>query len=179
MNLNVGCGRFRTDLKDWVNTDVIRLEGEIEPDVVVSPDEPLPFADASFDRIYMGHVLEHVPWTKVVPFLQLAAEKLVSGGKLLVVGPDVNRSLQMWHEGSESLEHLLTVLEDDLHTQETEVKWFGEHHYWNAYEARVLRALNAAGFKNAKALDIGNESLFAQWPVTSHARWQMAVIATK
>ena len=177
--LNVGCGPFRTDLEGWVNTDVIELPGNVEPDVVVTPDDPLPFDDGTFDRIYMGHVLEHVPWEKVVPFLQLVGTKLVEGGEVMVVGPDLNRSLQMWHEGTETLEHVLGVVEDDVHFQTHAADWFGARHCWNAYEARVRRALEQAGFKKVAPLDVTRREDFAGWPVVSHSAYQCAVRAVK
>jgi hypothetical protein len=177
--LNVGCGPFRADLEGWVNTDVVHLPGDVEPDVVVTPDEPLPFDDGTFDRIYMGHVLEHVPWDKVVPFLQLVSSKLSDDGVVMVVGPDVNRSLRMWNDGTETLEHVLGVLEDDGHYQHHTADWFGARHCWNAYEGRVVRALEQAGFVDVKPLEIVRKADFEGWPVVSHSAYQCAVRAVK
>ena len=179
MNVNIGCGNFRTDLPNWINTDVVRKAGKIEPDVVVSQTDPFPFDDGSFELMYMGHVLEHVPWEKVVPFLEMAKTKLANNGKLLIVGPDINRCLDDLLAGKADATWFKGVLEDDFHVQEKKPEWFGAHHCWNAYEERVIRALKAAGFKNIEPLDISKEDTFLDWPVTSHASWQMAVIATK
>ena len=176
--LNVGCGPHRTDFPGWINTDVVRQPGYIEPDLIVTNDDPLPFPAYSFDRIYMGHVLEHIPWEKVVSFLKLAKEALKSDGELMVVCPDINRCLTKYVNGEDSLHWYKGVLEDDMHYQTTESEWFGARHCWNAYEERVERVVNIAGYKNVQIVDISNTAELAGWPVTSQADWQCVVKAT-
>lgn len=176
--LNIGCGPHRTDLSGWINTDVVHEPGIIEPDIVVTPDDPIPFQAYSFDRIYMGHVLEHVPWDKVVSFLKLAKEALKSDGELMIVCPDVNRALGYFLAGNEDLNWYQGVIEDDLHYQQNPAQWFGARHCWNAYEDRVVRAVNLAGYKNVRTVDLNDASETYGWPVTSKADWQCAVKAT-
>lgn len=162
----------------WINTDVVYEPGLIEPDFVVTTDDPLPFEAYSFDRIYMGHVLEHVPWDKVVSFLKLAKETLKSDGEIMVVCPDINRALQYFLDGNEDLTWYQSVIEDDLHYQKNESEWFGARHCWNAYEGRVLRTVNMAGFKNVRVVDINDPLETFGWPLVSKAAWQCAVKAT-
>ena len=177
--LNVGCGAYRTNEIGWINTDVVELPGNVEPDVVVSPDDPLPFEEGLFNKIYMGHVLEHVPWDRVVPFLELVRSKMADDGEVMVVCPDVNRTLNLWHEGRETLDFVKGVIEDDVHYQSHEAKWFGARHCWNAYEARIVRAMEKAGFTNLQSIEITKHSAFDGWPVVSFAEFQCAVKATK
>ena len=46
------------------------------------------FADASCDKVYASHVLEHIPQQKVVPCLQGIRRVLKPGGQFLVSVPD-------------------------------------------------------------------------------------------
>ena len=178
--LNVGCGPFRTNLANWINTDVIHIPGHTEPDLVVTPEDPLPFEDASFTRIYMGHVLEHVPYEKVDAFLRLVKSKLVDGGWIMVVGPDVKKCMALWKQNKVTDERVFGGLEDDMwDTPENVDKWFGARHQWNAYGERVKRLVDAAGFSEVTVLDITNQSLFTGWPVVSFSEDQMALIGRK
>lgn len=162
----------------WINTDVVRESGLVEPDLVVTHDDPLPFPAYSFDRIYMGHVLEHVPWDKTVSFLKLAKETLKSDGELMVVCPDINRALNYFLAGNEDLRWYKSVIEDDFHYQENPSDWFGARHCWNAYEERVERVVNIAGYKNVQIVDINDPLQMFGWPLVSKAAWQCAVKAT-
>src|SRR5690606_17814756 len=65
--LNVGCGTHRAPAP-WVNIDVVD-QGDTRPDVVVPAGTPLPYEAGTVERVYLGHVLEHVPWPNVAGFL--------------------------------------------------------------------------------------------------------------
>lgn len=177
--LNIGCGPFRAP-EPWVNVDVVRIPGQIEPDLVADSWDPgsLPVKLGSVKRIYLGHVLEHVRWDRVHYFLWRCLGLLAPGGEIAVVGPDTNRMLQRWRDGLEPWGQVLAVLEDDVHAQQAPAEWDGARHQWNAYEARVVRALTAAGFVDVTAVPVTEEAL-ARWPVASHAPHQCAVIARK
>jgi SAM-dependent methyltransferase len=78
--LNLGCG---TDIRPgWVNLDVAPLPGV---DVVHDLSSlPLPFEDASFDRIAAKDVLEHLDY---LPVLRDLHRILRPGGRLEVTSP--------------------------------------------------------------------------------------------
>lgn len=176
--LNIGCGPFRAP-EPWVNTDVVRIEGNVEPDIVVSSWHPAVirgYLSDDVERLYLGHVLEHVRWENVHDFLVECRELLVPGGKVCVVGPDVNRMIHRWRQGLEGWDQVLAVLEDDVHQQQTPAEWDGARHAWNTYEGRVVRALTTAGFVEVTALEVTPTAL-AGWPVVSHAAHQCAVEA--
>ncbi len=177
-SINIGCGPFPAP-SPWINTDVIRIPGNVEPDVVMDSWHPSELsALGDVERIYLGHVLEHVRWELVHDFLVECRDLLVPGGRICVVGPDVNRNIQRWHAGQETWDQVLAVLEDDVHFQAIPAEWDGARHAWNCYEGRVVRALEAAGFAEVTALPITPEAL-AGWPVVAHTQHQCAVSAVK
>jgi hypothetical protein len=177
--LNIGCGPFRAP-EPWINTDVIRISGNVEPDILMTSWRPAELAGTFEDveRIYLGHVLEHVRWEIVGDFLGECLELLAPGGRICVVGPDVNRNIQRYHAGQETWDQVIAVLEDDVHYQTTPADWDGARHAWNCYEGRVVRALAAAGFVDVTALPITEEAL-AGWPVVAHTLHQCAAVGTK
>lgn len=178
--LNVGCGPYRTNLPNWINTDVVHIPGHTEPDVVVTPEEPFPFEDEQFTRIYMGHVLEHVPYERVNDFLQMVKSKVVRGGWVMVVGPDVKKCMRLWKEGKVTDERVFGGLEDDQwDTPDNVGQWFGARHQWNAYDERLQRLVSDAGFIDVSLIDITDHGKFAGWPVVSFAEDQMALIARR
>jgi len=177
MNVNLGCGPFLAP-KPWVNVDVIYIPKVITPSVVVKPGEPLPWNDEVADRVYLGHMLEHVEWADVSALLADVRRILCEGGEVCVVGPDVNRTLQRWHDGDENWQQVLGVIEDDLHYQEAQAEWAGARHAWNCNEGRVMRALTAAGFRDVQPLPITEEAL-AEWPVVAFTQHQCAVRAVR
>lgn len=177
--LNIGCGPFRAP-EPWINTDVVSIPGNVEPDIVVDSWEPGRVLDHgiepySVERLYLGHVLEHVRWDLVQQFLFECRALLIPGGRICVVGPDVNRNLQRWMAGLEPWDQVLAVLEDDVHQQQTPAEWDGARHQWNCYEDRVVRALTAAGFTDVEAVPVTPEGL-SGWPVVSYTQHQCAVV---
>lgn len=177
--LNIGCGPFRAPAP-WLNVDVVHIPGQIEPDILADSWNPgtLPFKLGTVERIYLGHVLEHVRWDRVNWFLSQCRGLLAPGGEIAVVGPDINRMIQRWHEGLEPWGQVLAVLEDDVHQQQTPAEWDGARHQWNAYEGRVVRALGAAGFTEVRGVPVDDNAL-GRWPVVSFAPHQCAVLARK
>lgn len=178
--LNVGCGPFYVE--GWLNLDVTFIPGEITPDVVW-PAESAPSFESDFDQIYMGHVLEHIPWDKVQYHLRSLRRELAPGGQLLVVGPDVLRSLDLWRQGRIDHNLLLATMEDEVDATRSgeledytfvEERWEGSRHHWNAHEARVARAMIDAGFDSVTGVPI--TEVGPEWPLVSDAAFQCAVL---
>ena len=183
--LNAGCGTHYAN--GWVNTDVWSSD-TTKPDVVVAPGEPYPFEENYFDGVFLGHVLEHIPWPEVPAFLDDISRVTKPGAPILVVGPDVYKTIQRWANRQEPWWMVESVLEhQDRNWQpEREGEWWdGAHHHWNCHEARVEKLLNGMGFTNITNVyedipnDANGKSWFdavtdITWPVVGKYYWQLA-----
>jgi SAM-dependent methyltransferase len=176
MWLNVGCGTHRAP-KPWWNVDV--HEGDdVWPDQVVEAGEPLPFDDGSCERVLASHVLEHVPWEDVPAFVTDLGRVLAPGGELLVVGPDVYKTLWAWRRGLEPWHIVEAVLEHQNYPADM-AAWPGAPHHWNCHTARVIEVLKRAELGEVLAAD-EDEAYLATWPVVGwNARWQLALQVNK
>lgn len=176
--LNVGCGSFRAP-KPWWNIDVIETTG-IHPDQVVDAGDPLGgFATDSCERVYLGHVLEHVPWPEVPAVLTEVRRVLQPGGRVAVVGPDVLRTIERYRSGSEPWDQVIAALEEEINYQwmcGVHDDWPQARHWWNCHEKRVIAALEAVGFADVRPVPITPEALDG-WPVVAYTQHQCAVLA--
>jgi hypothetical protein len=178
MWLNIGCGTHLAP-KPWHNIDTVRRVGPdvpaavtVNPDQVVNPAEPLPFDEASCERVMLSHVLEHVPWEAVPGFL--LDVRRVASAEVLILGPDVYRTIEAYKRGEEPWSILQSVLEHKDYPDDM-AEWPGAPHHWNCHEARVIEALNRTGWHAQPVLD---DRILADWPVVQwNPRWQFAVIA--
>lgn len=167
MRLNVGCGTHYAD--GWVNTDAVEST-DTHPDVRATGHD-FPFTTGTFEQVYLGHVLEHVPWPDVEAFLTEVRRVLQPGGRVLATGPDVFRMLHEWDAGRESWELCIDTLE---HQDRQSDYWPEAVHKWNCHETRLAAVLTAAGF-----IDVAPAGEpFDTWPVVDWSAWQCAVQAT-
>lgn len=163
--LNVGCGTHRAP-DPWINLDV-HADDDHRPDLVIDPADPFAAFDArSAERVYLGHVLEHVRWPLVGDLLACVRAVLAPGGLVLATGPDVYRTVTRWRDGAEPWDLVVSVLE---HADEADPGWPEAVHHWNCHETRLVGALTAAGF-----LDVAPSVAFDGWPVVAWSEWQCA-----
>lgn len=103
---------------------------------------------------------------------------LAPGGEIMVVCPDVYRVIDRYKHNAETLWRVETCLEDDNPQADLTDgnPWDGARHHWNAYEARVIRALKTSGFVDVRGVPLSSP-LLDTWPVVSRAEWQCAVHA--
>jgi len=175
MWLNWGCGPFPAP-KPWHNIDVVRQD-DTQPDQVVDAVLPLPFPAGSCERIYLGHMLEHWPWTGVKALLTEVGRLLPPDGEVLVVGPDVYRAIKMWKAGHPQGDWELIVASlEGMSSYDAETTWDQARHHWNCTEERLVGALDNAGFE-PEALPVTPEALDG-WPLVSFMQHQCAVRAT-
>lgn len=151
IRLNVGVGPHPTG-PDWVDTDLVRVPGIIEPDVLVTPDDPFPFPDGTVERAYLGHVLEHVPWCDVPAFLAELRRVLAPGADVCFVGPDALEAIRLYREGAETLHKVCAVIEGtgaylEACGQWSPLRWDADRHHWNCHQDRVAEVLADQGWE--------------------------------
>lgn len=184
--LNAGCGTHYA--KGWINTDVWDDGINTTPDIRVEPNKPYPFDDNYFDAVFLGHVLEHIPWPNVSDFLYDMKRIAKNDAQFLVCGPDVLKTIQRWAKNQEPWEMVLSTMEH----QEISTKpghgyewWDGAHHHWNCYHQRVWNLLESCGFsslvdvadlipKDAMGKKWKQEDI--TWPVVGHWHWHFAIL---
>ena len=168
--INIGSGTHRAPAP-WVNLD--SHDGDdVHPDVVVEPGAPLPFDDNSCERVLLSHVLEHIPWEDLPGFLREVHR--VACGEVLVVGPDVYRTIESYKAGRLPWSLVGSVIEHKDYPDDM-AAWPGAPHHWNCHESRVAAVLDRVGFTAAPVLD---DSLLNSWPVVGwEPLWQFALVA--
>lgn len=158
MRLNVGSGDFPA--AGWVNVDP--WPG-VNPDVVATVLD-LPFPDGSADRVYAGHVLEHLDYHIEVPAALVEIRRVLTpDGRAVFVTPDCDRINPADHQ----------LMHDAAHGGH---RWPGDQHKWAATEALLLAAVRVV-FPSARAVPPERTSVeLGGWPIVAHVLWQCAVI---
>lgn len=184
MRVNVGVGPHYAD--GWTNTEVID-HPDLRCDLLVTAEDPFPFPAATATHVYMGHVLEHVPWQDVPGFLAEVQRVLVVGGQLMVVGPDALRTIDLYRDGQADIEQLMPVIEGPgawLGGRYEPLRWGADRHHWNCWEARVVDVLTDAGFEQVTAYGVIDDGRLDDhrirsegWPLVDGSPRQFAVSA--
>ena len=185
--LNAGCGTHYAE--GWVNTDVWASE-TTKPDVKVEQTGPYPFSDNTFDAVFLGHVLEHMDWSLVPNFLNDMSRIAKPDAPILIVGPDVYKTIERWKNGEEPWFMVESVLEhQDINWQPDRQHewWNGAAHYWNCHEKRVASLLETMMFSNIQCLSDSvpsgdhwedPEVPSLVWPIIQKAPWQFVIRCT-
>jgi len=96
--LNLGCGENK--MNDYINVDI---RPEINPDIVWDLEKfPYPWEDSSIDEIYASNVIEHFPYQIQDTILEEWHRILKSGGKLIIICPDIERLFNIYISSNES-----------------------------------------------------------------------------
>jgi predicted SAM-dependent methyltransferase len=175
--VNIGCGTHNAP-PPWWNVDVVTNDNT-HPDEVV-PRGRLPYPDRSCERVMLSHCMEHIPWGQ--PLLDALADYrrlLQRGGQLVAIGPDFERTAHQWKAGQATDELMFAVAEHARIPADLIGDWPEARHHWNCTEARMLMALEVAGYANVTAHPIGHAgTLMAEgWPIVAPADWQALVTA--
>lgn len=166
MKLNIGCGEFRAD--GWINMDIAYNE-HVRPDLIGSLTElPSPANLSNIEMVYLGHILEHIPYKEVPQALRLLWQRCVAGARIAIVGPDVDRAGSLHAAGQLDWETVTGALCG-------ESRWPGDTHLWMCTEDRLIRAVRASGLRRAHAVPV-DSTLLDDFPVTSRAMWQCAIV---
>jgi hypothetical protein len=154
VNVNVGCGEFPA--AGWLNLDLTHEAADRRWDI----RDGLPPDVGPVERIYLGHVLEHLAYDEIVPMLRL----MPAGALVGVVGPDCDRAEAMGMPPDE-----LALLEHGGG------RWSGDVHQWRSTAPLTVGLLWRAGWR---VMPVGFEVLEAEgFPLTSKIGWQFALLA--
>ena len=93
MKLNIGCGQY--PIKGYINIDKLPKWSEHNYDAW-----ELPYEDNSVDEIYAGHVVEHLPYDKIMDTLKEWNRVLSPAGKVIVVIPDMVKAVE-WYKNNQ------------------------------------------------------------------------------
>lgn len=86
--LHLGSGPHYAE--GWMNVDMDPMwRADVYADVLAW----LPFTDNTFDQIYLGHVLEHLPWASLTPAWRELQRVAAPGCRVAVVGPAMDLAL--------------------------------------------------------------------------------------
>lgn len=161
--LNLGSGPFPAP--GWINIDLV---ADRRPNVVASVLAP-PFVAGSIDRVYAGHVFEHLEWETAIAGVTMCHSLLREGGEMLIVGPDLDRASWMAQGGEISLAEFDSCLFGG------DAEAMG--HKWGAVGWRWHKLALSGGFTTIRALPI--ESLDDSWPIVSRIGSQAALLCTR
>jgi SAM-dependent methyltransferase len=158
MRLNLASGPHPAPAP-WINLDLLPQPGlQLRADV-----GRLPFPDQSADRIYAGHLLEHIPLTQLNRVLAEWHRVLRGGGELMIVGPDIDRAVRQ-RQPQWLLESIIAHGEG------------AGGHAWTCSEGHLLHALRRYGWWPATPVDVATVRL-PDWPNPApEAAWQVAIL---
>lgn len=165
VKLNLGCGEYYA--RGWVNVD-LNNEKNVRPDFIADVTQSLPAERGTVERIYAGHLLEHVEYESVVEMLGLWHSYAIPGGMLLVVGPDRDRARKWVSSGTMRQEEL-----DGMGVNGTPGN--GYAHLWEATESNTPNLLRLSLWRGVETRTIN--AVPSSWPLTSRVGWQFAILA--
>lgn len=158
--VNGGSGDFPAPAP-WHNLDITENE-IVHPDEVADirewePKEPI-------ERLYLGHVLEHLDVDDVVPTLKRLKDFCTPEAEICIVGPDCRIALDYVVTGEFSVESYWEMLGGGG-------RWFGDIHRWICFQDKLTELVQQA-LPEATPLTINEVPDY--FPVVSRSPWQCA-----
>jgi hypothetical protein len=160
--LNLGSGPHYAD--GWMNVDPIMPVPPARPPDVFASLPDLPWENDHFERAYLGHVLEHLPWATMPATLAEVRRVVRPGGQVMAVGPCLLRAIA--RQSPDWL--ILAIVSDPRHAGDP----LG--HAWTPTETMTVEALRIGGFVGIQVHAVA-DVVFPEWPNPSTAAWQTAV----
>lgn len=157
--LNVASGNHPSG--DWGLDVDLWFPSDVKADI-----RKLPFPDATFEAVYLGHVAEHIPWPEMAPMLGEVRRVMAPGATVMAVGPDILKAI-----ATKQPVWLLKAILSDPRTIDVQP---GVHHAWTATEELTVDALRIGGFIDVEAVDVATV-VRPLYPNPSQAPWQCAV----
>ena len=140
--LHVGCGQHFID--GWINSDI-----NPKADLIVFLQRRIPLKDESLERIYLEHVLEHVPYETGIVFLEEARRTLRKGGVIRIAVPDLEDLIEgYYHNDWKRFDWVnwpkYSFIKTKAEMLNIAFRWWGHQHLYDREE--LTRALSKAGF---------------------------------
>lgn len=166
MKINVGCGEFPAP--GWLNLDIRHPAADLHWDATTG----LPPTDEPIERIYAGHVLEHLERDEVTATVAKWREHPQVGPqtRLAVVGPDCDVAAKWVLAGRLS--------EEDYADMESGAnRWTGDAHRWRCTGPQTVALVAEGGWTVSYPQEL--DWLRSRgWPLTSLIGWQFGALAT-
>jgi len=144
--LNCGCGSN-------IREAFINLDWRWEPGIDLCWDvtRKLPLSNSSIKGIYTEHMLEHIPFHKIVPLLSEFKRVLKKDGTVRIIVPDAELYLDLYQSAKQGRKVSFPYDKKDLNV--TPLMYvnqvFREEGHQYAYDFETLRVLlNQVGFLN-------------------------------
>lgn len=158
--LNIGSGPHY--MPGWINVDLYADDADVRCNA-----SNLPYRSWTFDRVYLGHVLEHNELFAAVPeILREVARVCVPSATIAVVGPCMDKA-----RATRQPEWLLK----QMGRQPSPTKP-GAGHEWTSTTELTLLALEYVGYEAIKEVPVAS-ILRPEWPNQVTAPWQFAITA--
>lgn len=115
----------------------------------------IPLADNSVEAIYSSHLLEHIPYPQLIPFLEECHRVLKPGGTFSVCVPNAGKYIKAYVTGESAMNDL------DLHEpgltetgsridQVNYIAYMGGIHAYMFDEENLVKTLAKGGFQKAQ-----------------------------
>jgi hypothetical protein len=163
----LGCGEYPAF--GWYNVDVNTTYG-VKSDVTMDVTREFPVEVGVAEKIYAGHILEHIEYDIVIDVLNFWYGHAATGCELLVVGPDSDRGRAMRAAGQLTDEELAGL-------GINHVQGYGFGHLWESTEANTRELMDKSLWTVTGMQQI--EHVPPPWPITSRIGWQFAIFAAK
>lgn len=157
--------------RPWWNVDY--TEGDQQANLL----QELPENLRGIKTAYVGHFLEHLTPDEGVKFLIRVRERMAPKGRLIVIGPDVEKGRALHARGQISDDLLYRI---GAHGERTGPGGVDRSHchLWDCTAEGVLSQVRQAGWPRAAEFPITDlPTLYPDIPVISLAEWQFAVTA--
>lgn len=160
--LNLGSGPFY--MPGWLNVDLYAEDADVTLNVL----EGLPKEwKGRFEKVYCGHVLEHLPFARVPTVLRDIARCCAVGAVLTVVGPTLDLAVAT-NQPEWLLEEIRACPTPEMP---------GAGHEWDPTSTNTLEVVRTV-FGDAAFIDL-RDTLRPEWPNTVDAKWQVAIRGSK
>lgn len=155
--------------KPWHNVD-----WSVAADQKVNLLDEFPPNLEDIELAYVGHFMEHITPDEGTLFLRRVRERMQHGGRIVVVGPDVDKGREM-HARGRIPDHLMAAI--GAHGEYDPVNRGGVH-MWDCSGAAVVGQLADSGWSEPGEFPIGQlPRRYPAVPVIDLGAWQFAATA--